>query len=74
MAREPYGMTQEQIDSIAQLCHNYNSDSDTLKWGKQTSKYRNSMRKDVRNMLSALENHGFKLAGREPRPTGDSNE
>ncbi|UWF67337.1 MULTISPECIES: hypothetical protein [unclassified Brucella] len=61
MASEPYGMTQEQIDSIAQRCHSYEADDYTMKWGKQTSKYRNSMRKSVRNMLSALEYYGFKI-------------
>lgn len=68
MAREPYNMTQEQIDNIAQRLHSYEADDYTLKWGKQTSKYRNSMRKSVRNMLSALEQDGFKLAGRSPAP------
>nr|WP_176024697.1 hypothetical protein [Brucella pseudintermedia] len=68
MAREPYNMTQEQIDNIAQRLHSYEADDYTLKWGKQTSKYRNNMRKSVRNMLSALEHNGFKLAGRSPAP------
>ncbi|WP_210210546.1 hypothetical protein [Brucella anthropi] len=68
MASEPYGMTQEQIDNIAQRCHSYEADDYTLKWGKQTSKYRNSVRKSVRSMLRALEHDGFKLAGRSPTP------
>lgn len=61
MVSEPYGMTQEQIDSIAQRVHSHRSDDFSLKWGKQSSKYRNALRKDVRSMLTAMELYGFKI-------------
>ena len=71
--REPFDLSQEQIDSLAQRVHSYQSDEYDLKWGKQTSKYRNSCRRQMRDVLRALEFYGFKLERPDTtRPTGGS--
>lgn len=59
--KEPFDLTQEQIDSLAQRIHSYHSCDYTVSWGKQTSKYRNSCRRQMRDVLRALEFYGFKL-------------
>lgn len=49
----------DEIEQIAHRVHVETSDDHTLKWSKQTSKYRNSAKGQVRTLLKAMKAVGF---------------
>lgn len=57
-------VTDEMVEQIAIQVHYLHDGGHSLKWGKQPGKYRASIRRDVRDVIAALEGCGLSIGKR----------
>lgn len=68
--------TESMIENIAISIHYADGDPATVKWAKQSGKYRSSLRRNVRDVLAAIDRLGLRFQspdkerGETPAPAG----